>query len=129
MVYFIKQGNELELGNAGEMTRNVLEKKVLIESIQVKDSVITGLRDQVRDLQRDVRKKCERTTEEKSVATSEVKRLKEMCDKLFVQVTGLIVQQQESEDERSSLLQIISDLREEIDVLHVTRESTHFSLN
>ena len=107
------------------MTQN--EKEALIGSIQAKDSLITKLKDQVRDLERDVRKtkdELERTTEEKSVATSEVERLKEMCNKLVEQVNGLISQQEESEAERRSLLQLISDLRDEIEVLHVAGKST-----
>lgn len=86
---------------------------------------VSGLTRELRDTQEQLRN----ASKDKRTLASRVEQFKLTCNGFFRQVTGLILQQQESEDEIRFLFQVISQLREEIDVLRVAGGNIPFALH
>jgi hypothetical protein len=78
---------------------------------------------------RNTKEQLENVNQDKRIADCWVERLTGTCGGLHCQITGLIFQKQESEYKISSLTQEINQLREENDVLRVSRGSAPFALH
>jgi chromosome segregation ATPase len=76
-----------------------------------------------------MKEQLENVNQDKRRADLRVERLTRTCDGLHRQITGLIFQKQESEYKISSLTQELNQLREENDVLRVSRGNAPFALH